>query len=130
MLILLMLYAGLSKLLIEQSFATQLAQSPLIPGPIVPWLAYVLPLGEILVAVMLVTEKFKQFGLHLSFLLMLFFTCYLFTLTILYHNLPCSCGGILGKMNYTTHIIFNIFYTLIALAGILLENIKPIESSL
>jgi hypothetical protein len=44
-------------------------------------------------------------------------------------ELPCSCGGILQSMNWTQHLIFNIFFTLLGLGAIAFEKTdKPLNN--
>lgn len=117
LLILLFLYAAISKLVIFGEFQQQMMQSPLLPPQLIPFLAFFVPLSEIAIAWMLVFDKTKLIGFYLAFFTMLTFSLYLIILVSVAENAPCSCGGILGKMGYTEHIIFNVFFTGIALYG-------------
>ena len=118
-LILLFLYAGISKLTIYHEFQIQMTQSPLLPRSFIPLLAWFIPLFELLIAWLLVFDRTKLTGFYLSFVTMFIFTLYLIVLISVAENAPCSCGGILGSMGYTEHIIFNCVFTLIALYGCL-----------
>jgi hypothetical protein len=33
-------------------------------------------------------------------------------------NLPCSCGGIISKLSWKQHIIFNLFFIVLSVIGI------------
>jgi hypothetical protein len=33
-------------------------------------------------------------------------------------HLPCNCGGVLQKMNWRQHLIFNLFFICLSLIGI------------
>lgn len=117
LLMLLFLYAAISKLVILSEFQQQMMESPLLPRQLIPFLAFFVPISEIVIAWMLVFEKTKKFGFYLSFLTMLTFTLYLITLITVAENAPCACGGILGSFGYFEHIAFNTTFTGIALFG-------------
>lgn len=117
----LFMYAGLFKAMDYELFLSDLSKSPLLVrydktllGPVV--------LGtEFLIVLLLSFMPTRKTGLFLSFFIMLLFTLYLGTLYFFYTNIPCSCGGILGRMSYPVHITFNAIFTLLAAAGVLLE---------
>jgi hypothetical protein len=119
------MYASLSKLSINTEFREQMLQSPLLPALVIPFLSYAIPTVELLIVGLLFFDRVRIIGLYLSFFLMLSFTFYLIMLLNIDETLPCSCGGILGKMNYPTHIAFNIFFSMLSLIGIFLENRRP-----
>ena len=120
----LFLYAAFSKLTVYETFKDQLAQSPMLPQKFIPFIALLVPLSEIVIAWMLVFEKTKAIGFQLSYFVMLTFTIYLIVLVTFAANVPCACGGILGQMGYTVHIIFNILFTGIALFGSLKTELR------
>jgi hypothetical protein len=122
-LILLFIYAAISKLVVGDIFKNQLYESPLMPETLIPVMVYAIPLVQIFIAIGLTTDNFLQRSLYASFALLLTFTIYLSSLVLFFsNNLPCSCGGILGTLGYAEHIIFNVFSTLVALAGCLLPT--------
>lgn len=117
---LLFMYAAVVKAMDYGLFLADMSKSPLlvkydkeILGPGV--------LGvEFLIVALLSFAATRKSGLFLSFFVMLLFTLYLSTLYFFYTNIPCSCGGILGKMSYPTHIAFNAVFTVLAATGVLL----------
>ena len=115
-LVLLMAYAGLAKGLNVDGFRTQLGQSPLIPVFAIPVIAYAVPIGEVLLAVGLFSDRFFRWAAYGCLGLMAFFSLYVGALLALFpkESIPCSCGGILGKMGYPTHLVFNIAFTVLA----------------
>lgn len=117
---LLFMYAGISKLLDFNNFIVQLDSSPLIPDSLTLIVARGLPILEILIAIGLCFDATRKLCSYLTFAVMLGFTVYLVVLIMFFENVPCSCGGILGKMSYPVHIIFNIVFT--AIAGFLCVN--------
>lgn len=117
--ILLFMYASVSKILDFENFQVQLAQSPLLSA-----YAEIISNGvialEIGIAVLLFVPKWRNLGMHAAFGLMVAFTVYIYL--ILHHSddIPCSCGGILEKMGWTEHLIFNIAGVAIALGAVII----------
>jgi uncharacterized membrane protein YphA (DoxX/SURF4 family) len=123
LLILLFVYAAVSKLLDYQKFQVQLGQSPLLT-PFVGWISVLIPAIEILVSFMLAIPRFRLLGLYASFCLMVMFTAYIMAILNLKGHIPCSCGGVLQNMTWNQHLVFNISFVLLGIAGILLHNKK------
>lgn len=122
-------YASLSKLASVSAFQYQLAQSPLIPPFSVQLLSYGVPIAELMIVVMLFSNRFKRAALFAFLFMMILFTVYLITLISINENLPCSCGGILGKMSFKVHIVFNVLFVLVALWAIRLQRIGQAKES-
>ncbi len=111
--ILLFLYAAVSKLLDFETFTVQLAQSPLLSAyaGVISW---AVPGIEILIACLLIFERFRILALYASFTLMVMFTAYIFIILNFSDFIPCSCGGVLEKLSWTQHLIFNLFFIILA----------------
>jgi hypothetical protein len=112
----LLAYAGLAKGLNVAGFQMQLSQSPLIPAAAIPLVAYTVPLAELLLAIGLFSDRFFRWAAYGSLAMMAFFSLYVGALLALFpkESIPCSCGGILGKMGYPAHLVFNIAFTVLA----------------
>lgn len=120
--IVLWVYAGLSKWT-DPEFTDQLNKSPYLEG----WsdiVSVALPVGELLMAMLLIFPVTKLVGLYLSFFTMVLFTGYIYAMINFSHYTPCSCGGILSKMDWNTHLIFNLAFCVLAVIAILLWK-KP-----
>lgn len=117
----LFLYAAASKLLDYQKFTVQLGQSPILMGyaGIIAWM---IPSIEILICLMLAIPRAKILGLYASFGLMVMFTAYIVIALNFATRVPCSCGGILEKMGWTAHLVFNSVFVLLAIIGIILQS--------
>lgn len=115
--IILWVYAGLSKWL-DPEFTDQLNKSPYLEG-LSGFVAVALPIGEVAMAVLLIFPRTKLIGLYLSFFTMSLFTGYIYAMIYYSHYTPCSCGGILSKMDWNTHFIFNLVFTILAIVAIL-----------
>src|SRR5690606_29956171 len=117
--ILLFVYAAISKLLDVQKFRIQIGQSPLLTS-FGSWLAWFIPSIELLIAVLLTTNRFRLVALYSAFGLMVVFTTYI--TAILYFSLyvPCSCGGILEQLGWREHLVFNAAFSLLGGSGVML----------
>ena len=122
LLIFLFIYASVTKLFDFYTFSFQLGKSPLIPQNLTWLTALAIPLGELIIVLLLIFDKHRLLGLYLSFLLMTLFTVYLFYILKYSYYIPCSCGGILGKLDWESHIYFNIFFIGISGISVLLYN--------
>lgn len=117
LLILLFLYTGLSKLLEHDTFVYNLGKSPLLT-PFAGFLSIALPVGEIILAGLLLMKRTQLMGLWLSLGLLGVFTIYLIYMVNFTDHLPCSCGGVIAKMSWKQHIFFNLFFVLLSAIAI------------
>ena len=121
LLLLLFVYAAVSKLITFHEFRVTMGQSPLLTS-YASWLAWVVPTVEIMISILLVTSRFRLLGLYLSFSLMVLFTAYIAAILTLADYVPCSCGGVLQAMSWGQHLWFNGFFVLLSIAGIILDT--------
>jgi hypothetical protein len=124
LLIILFTYAAVSKLLDFEKFRVQLGQSPMLTA-FARWVALIIPSIELLISISLSFQRWRLLGLYASFSLMVMFTAYIVVITKFSDYVPCSCGGVLQNMSWNQHLTFNIIFSLLALAGILLEARDP-----
>jgi len=130
LLVLLFVYAAVSKLLDYQTFKVQLSKSPFITQ-FAGVTAWALPIGELLVAVALTFKVTRLVGLYASLFLMTMFTAYIWAMLHYSYYVPCSCGGILSKMGWEGHLWFNSGFVLLSILGIILnvsQNTKAVKS--
>lgn len=111
--ILLFVYAAVNKLLDFKNFQTQLGQSPVL-SPFAEWIVWLIPTLEIAASIFLFLPKYRTLGLISALSLMVMFSVYIFIILHFGSFVPCSCGGILEKMNWRQHFIFNLFFVLLA----------------
>ncbi|MCB0476071.1 MAG: hypothetical protein KDC69_10360 [Flavobacteriaceae bacterium] len=109
----LFIYAATSKLLDFENFRAQIGQSPVLSA-YADILALVVPIVELIIAAMLITKKLRLVGLLAFYILMVAFTAYIIVIMNFSDFIPCSCGGILEKMGWGEHLVFNIIFCLIA----------------
>src|SRR5690606_18715134 len=124
--ILLFVYAAVSKLLDFNTFKNQLGQSPLLSA-YAHWVVWLVPAMEILVAAMLAIPRYRKWGLYGFYGMMLMFTAYIFIILNFADFVPCSCGGILEKLGWTEHLLFNIGFILLSLVAMFLAHAKNIR---
>lgn len=123
LLIILWVYAAVSKLTGYRLFVISMEKQPL-PAWMVSKLIWALPAAELSMAAMLSTKRLVGYGLLLSALLLFSFAGYTaLALSGAYGSIPCSCGGIFSFMQWKGHFIFNVIAFCAALtAWILLRK--------
>ena len=126
--ILLFVYAAVTKLLDFENFQVQLGQSPLLSA-FAGWASWGVPITEILISIALLFPKYRLVGLFAAFSLMVLFTTYIIIILNFSPFVPCSCGGILEKMSWTQHLVFNIVFVFLAFISILLLTPKKITEN-
>ena len=119
--IVLFTYAAISKLIDFENFQTQLGQSPLLStyAHYISFLVIFVELGLVL-ALSLRVSRIQ--ALYLSVGLMTIFTTYIILILNFSSFIPCSCGGILEKLGWTEHLIFNLFFIVIGSCSLVLHN--------
>lgn len=105
---LLFVYASISKLLDFERFQVQIAQSPIL-SVYAFWISRIVIAVELFAAGILLFARTKMLGLYTSIGLMGMFTAYIFIILFYSSFVPCSCGGILEKMTWESHLVFNVF---------------------
>ncbi|PUZ29813.1 hypothetical protein DCC81_03445 [Chitinophaga parva] len=110
--IILFVYAAGSKWKEYDEFLAQVGQSPMLT-----WWANIVvvlvPALEIAIALLLLIPRTRLAGLYAFFVMMVMFTTYIILITHYSDFVPCSCGGVLTKMSWSTHLKFNIVVSLL-----------------
>lgn len=128
LLILLFLYASVSKFLDFKRFIDEMNNQPL-PNSWTPFLVWAIPLLEIAISVALLFEYTRLIGFYASLILMVLFTLY--TGIILLHffpYIPCSCGGVIRKLTWTQHLFLNLCFVSLSILGVILQRRKYFKS--
>ena len=126
--IILFIYAAASKMLDFENFQVQLTQSPLLSA-YAGFVSYGVIILELTIVGLLCFHASRLLGLYASFALMVAFTVYIFLILNYSDFVPCSCGGILEKMGWTEHLIFNIGCVFMAGVAIILAYHLPVKLS-
>ncbi|MCK0156352.1 hypothetical protein MWU65_04120 [Cellulophaga sp. F20128] len=116
--ILLFVYAATSKLLIYEQFTMQLGKSPFI-GNYANILAWVIPLVEYIIVGLFLFPRYFRAAFYASFYTLILFTLYIILVLNFSASIPCSCGGIISKLGWTEHLVFNLLFIVLSLTGIL-----------
>jgi uncharacterized membrane protein YphA (DoxX/SURF4 family) len=124
--IFLFLYAATSKLWDVDKFRVQIGQSPLLTS-IAPFIAWFIPSLEILLCAMLAIPRFRLLAFYGCFILMLMFSFYIIAVLNFSDHVPCSCGGVLQKLGWKEHLVFNFFFVGLSVVGILFLSKKGDE---
>lgn len=110
LLILLYVYAAMSKWLAPEDFRGQLYNQPFAHA-FAGLLFFALPATELVAAWLLASERFYKTGLYLSFGMLVSFTGYIVLIKLhFYSRVPCSCGGVISHLSWTGHLIFNVCF--------------------
>lgn len=115
--VILFTYAAISKLLDFETFTVQLAQSPLLSAyaGVIAWMVVGI---ELAIAFLLIIPKFRMLAFYAAFTLMVMFTVYIYIILNFSDFIPCSCGGVLEKLSWTQHLIFNVVFIILAVVAI------------
>lgn len=119
--ILLFTYAAVSKLLDFEHFRIQIAKSPLLSA-FADIVSIGVPLVEILMSLLFFVPRYRATAFGLATGLMSMFTAYIVIILNFSSYVPCSCGGILEKMGWTEHLVFNIVFVVLGLIAWWLET--------
>ena len=119
--IFLFVYTAINKLIDIKSFETTLSLSPFLRTT-APLLAWAIPIIELLISFLLFIPKFRKIGLLFGSILMGLFTSYVGFMISVSTGLPCTCGGVIAKMSWSQHLIFN---TGICIISVVAWKLKP-----
>lgn len=117
MYVVLFIYTATSKFIDFGQFKIQLGQSPIITA-YADWVAWGIPLIELVIAGLFLFPRLIRTAFYASFSLMTMFTTYIILILNFSDYIPCSCGGVLEKMGWTEHIVFNLIFIVIAAIGL------------
>lgn len=119
--IFLFLYTAYSKLSSMETFEKGLSRLPIF-GSYASIISWLIPISEIIIAVLLITPKTTKVGLYAFTALMVFFTAYILSLMIFGLKLPCHCGGVIDSLSWTQHIWFNLVFIVLGITAIFFNH--------
>ena len=130
LLILLFLYASLSKFMDFYTFTGEMLNQPL-PHYLSRFLIWFIPITEILLCIALLFERTRLLGFYGSLGFMTLFTIYsLFIVFNFFGRIPCSCGGVIKRLTWKQHIVFNLFFVALSVGGVILQRRKSFCKSI
>ena len=128
LLILLFLYASMSKFLDFHTFTGEMMNQPL-PHYLTRFLIWFIPITEIVLCLLLLFERTRLLGLYGSLGFMSLFTIYSIIIILnFFGRIPCSCGGVIKRLTWRQHIVFNLFFVALSISGIILQRRKLFNS--
>ena len=128
LLILLFLYASMSKFMDFYTFTGEMMNQPLAHY-LSRFLIWFIPITEIVLCLLLLFERTRLLGLYGSLGFMSLFTIYsIIILLNFFGRIPCSCGGVIRRLTWRQHIVFNLFFVALSIGGILLQRRKLFKS--
>ena len=127
LLIFLFAYTAVSKLADVEVFKGAMAKSPVL-RPYVHELAYIIPISELVVCLLLLFPLTKKWGYYLSLALLTVFTGYIiFILSVYSTDLPCTCGGVISRLTWTQHLLLNSVFMLLSIKALRSYNRSQIK---
>jgi putative oxidoreductase len=126
LLLLLFVYTAISKLITREAFEFVLFLSPSLREYAV-FLSWALPVTELVVCVLLFLPATRLAGVYASGVLLLLFTLYLVWMLLFTSDRPCQCGGVLSSLSWPQHIIFNLFFLVLSVTGMVLYKKHPVQ---
>ena len=127
LLIMLFLYASLSKFLDFQTFIGEMNNQPL-PNSWTPFLVWIIPCSEILICILVLLERTRLLGYWISFSFMSMFTVYsIMILLNFFGRIPCSCGGVIKRLTWKQHVVLNLFFVALSIGGVILQRRKLVN---
>jgi len=119
--IFLFLYTACAKLIDHSRFLNGLYHVKIL-SHFAFYISWLVPLAEILVAILLIVPRTVKCGLYSFLGILTLFTIYILSMLLWADKLPCHCGGVIEKLSWTQHVWFNL--TFIALAIQVLRLLK------
>jgi hypothetical protein len=119
----LFVYTAYAKIIDHDRFLKGLTRVHLISGFAVV-ISFLVPLTEIIVALLLLIPKTAKWGLYSFATLMLIFTAYIVSALIWEKKLPCHCGGAIEKLSWSQHIWFNLAFIALAIFALWLNKLN------
>ncbi|MNJ87501.1 hypothetical protein D3C87_50210 [compost metagenome] len=120
----LFIIAAYDKIADHERFVKGLAAVPVI-GIYAGTVAWLVPMIEVIVTVLLLIPSTQKFGLWAFLITMVGFTIYILGMWLWAENLPCHCNLIVEKLSWGEHVVFNMVF--IGLAAWALRLVKNKE---
>ena len=115
------------KLADVEAFKGAMAKSPVLQ-PYVHELAYIIPISELIVCLLLLFPLTKKWGYYMSLALLTVFTGYIiFILSVYSTDLPCTCGGVISRLTWTQHLLLNSVFMLLSIKALRSYNRSQIK---
>ena len=122
LILMMFLYASFSKYFDFAEFKRAMHKQP-FPNWFSSILVILLPPLEIAIAYLLFKDKTRKKGLWATITIMAVFTIYIAAILLrFFPKVPCSCGGIIRLLSWQQHLLFNLFFIIIAVIGLIIQS--------
>jgi hypothetical protein len=121
--IFLFLYTAYSKIIDHARFLKGLTRVEVI-GSFAIYISWLVPIAEILVALLMIIPRTYKWGLYFFTGLMTLFTLYILSMLLWATKLPCHCGGAIEKLTWVQHVWFDLAFIAIAIFALWLSKSK------
>ncbi|QJB30813.1 hypothetical protein HF329_05665 [Chitinophaga oryzae] len=119
-------YTAGSKFLDMKQFARDMDKQP-FNHTITQGLTWGVPVIEALIVVVLIFPRYRIAGLRAATVLMVIFTIYVLLIMLrVFNKVPCSCGGVIRTLTWEQHLVFNLFFVVLGIVGLVVGRKKPI----
>ncbi|MEQ7799776.1 MauE/DoxX family redox-associated membrane protein [Pedobacter sp. ASV1-7] len=115
--------AAYGKIADHETFVKGLSKVSVIGGAAV-YLAWFVPIAEIIVCVLLLVPALSKWGLYGFTGLMTVFTGYILSMLFWAKKLPCHCNLIIEKLSWGQHLWFNVGFIALAVLALWLGKAK------
>ena len=115
--LLLFLYTALSKLADHERFSDVLHSAAFFHNN-AGLIAWAVPVTELIIALLLIIPSTRLKGLYASLALLILFTLYILCMILFADHLPCNCGGVISKLSWKEHVLFNVVFIGVSVVGI------------
>jgi uncharacterized membrane protein YphA (DoxX/SURF4 family) len=118
--------AAYQKLADHDTFYKGLSKVSLIGGAAI-YIAWLVPIAEILICILLLIPLTQKVGLYGFIGLMTVFTGYILSMLLWKEKLPCHCNLIIEKLSWAEHLWFNAGFIALAVFALWLlkrTNVK------
>ena len=115
--------AAYSKVAEHDTFLKGLSRVSFIGGAAV-YLAWLVPVAEILISILLIVPQTQRLGLYAVTGLMTVFTGYILSMFLWAEKLPCHCNLIIEKLSWGEHVWFNLGFIALAISALWLGRAK------
>lgn len=124
--ILLYLYTAYEKIRNHQKFESTVSRSELV-GAYSAFISWAVPAIEIAIGALLILPwyKIRRVALWTAAILMTLFILYIAYMLAFVppKDRSCECGGVVSRMSWPVHLLFNTFYVLIGIDAIRTQRI-------
>ena len=125
LLILLWTYTGFDKIVRLES-SRKAFHNQTFPAELAEVLTYLVPIAELLIALLLLFSVTRWWGYLGSLLLLSVFITYVGLIWVgAFPRVPCNCAGILESLGWAEHFFLNLGFIGVAVWGMRLESQYP-----